>query len=275
MPYANIKKLLPAGLVIEHVSLGCPLIDVFARASKACAACPRCGFESGKVHRKYRGFLADLPAHGFDVRWVVEVRRFRCCSSQCCRSIFSGHLDPGLTRPHWRQTVRMQGLIRHLAFARGGRAAQAFGRRLLISGSKDTFLQSLGHDDARSMGNPRVIGIDDWALRKGQRYGTLICDLERGRVIDLLPDREPSTLEAWLRAHPQIEVVAQNRNGAYGSAMTKALPKAVQIADRWHLVENVSAAFLSAVRNNMPAIRRAIGLPALDPALLTAAERLQ
>ncbi len=120
-----------------------------------------------------------------------------------------------------------------------------------------------------------MIGIDDWAWRRGQRYGTLICDLERRRVIDLLPDREPATVEAWLSRHPQIEVVARDRNGGYGGAVARALPNAVQVADRWHLLENSGAAFLAAVRHALPDIRKAVGAQKLDAEILTAAERLQ
>ena len=134
----------------------------------------------------------------------------------CCRAIFSERLEPGLTGPHARRTARLQGLIRHLALALGGRAAQALGQQLMLTVSKDTFLWSLCPPDDGSTAAARVIGIDDWAWRKGQRYGTLICDLERRRDIDLLPDREPARVEAWLRAHPQVEMVARDRNGGYG-----------------------------------------------------------
>jgi transposase len=141
--------------------------------------------------------------------------------------------------------------------------------------SKDTFLRSVRAKTEGAVVAPRVVGIDDWAWRKGQRYGTLICDLERRKVIDLLPDREPATVEAWLRARPGSEVVARDRNGSYGGATARALPDAIQVADRWHLLENASAAFLAAVQRNMPAIRKAIGVATLDPRLLTAVERLQ
>lgn len=275
MPRLNMEKLLPAGLVLDHLDFDREQIEISARTVKGWAACPCCGSPSGRVHSRYRRRLADLPAHGFDVRLVIQVRRFRCCSDNCCRAIFAERLDPNLTPPHARRTARVQGLIRHLALALGGRAAQALGRRLLLSVSKDTFLRSLGHGDGRNMAEARIIGIDDWAWRRGQRYGTLICDLERCCVIDLLPDRAPATVETWLRANPQIEVVARHQNGGYGSAITKALPEAVQVADRWHLLENASAAFLSTVQNSMPAIRKAIGTTGLDPTLLTAAERLQ
>lgn len=120
-----------------------------------------------------------------------------------------------------------------------------------------------------------MIGIDDWAWRKGQRYGTLICDLERRQVIDLLPNREPATVEAWLRARPGIEIVARGRNGGYGGAVSPGLPDAVQVAERWHLPENASTAFLAAVQRNMTAIRKATGTRTLDPKLLTAAEKLR
>jgi transposase len=122
---------------------------------------------------------------------------------------------------------------------------------------------------------PHVVGIDDWAWKRGHRYGTIICDLERHRIIDVLPDREAATVEAWLSARPSIRVVSRDRGGGYGQAVTRALPKAIQVADRWHLMENASSAFLGAVRKAMPAIRQALGAIRIEPTLLSCAERLQ
>ena len=119
------------------------------------------------------------------------------------------------------------------------------------------------------------MGIDDWAWRRNQHYGTIICDLERRKTIALLPDREPGTAEAWLCGQPQISVVARYRGGGYALAAAKALPNAIQVADRWHLMENASRAFLDAVQKSMRQIRAAIGATTINPSLLTAAERIQ
>jgi len=120
-----------------------------------------------------------------------------------------------------------------------------------------------------------IVGIDDFAFRRGQRYGTIVCDLERRRPVTLLPDREQATSQAWLANHPSILTVARDRGGGYGEAIAKALPQADQVADRWHLMENASRAFLDAVSKSMRQIRKAVGSAIIDPKLLTYAERLQ
>jgi hypothetical protein len=117
--------------------------------------------------------------------------------------------------------------------------------------------------------------IDDWACKRGHRYGTIVCDLERRRIVDILPDREAATVEAWFSARPEIGVVSRDRGSAYGQAVARALPKATQVADRWHLMENASSAFLDAVRKSMRSIRQALGAGEVNPTLLTCAERLQ
>ena len=141
--------------------------------------------------------------------------------------------------------------------------------------SNDTLLRLVRRRGSPRFAPPTVIGIDDWAWRRNQRYGTIICDLERRKTIALLPDREPPTAQAWLSDQPQISIVARDRSGGYARAAAKALPKAIQVADRWHLMENASRAFLDAVRKSMRQIRSAIGAATINPKLLTAAERIQ
>ena len=141
--------------------------------------------------------------------------------------------------------------------------------------SKDALLRVVRRRGGPRLVSPTVIGIDDWAWRRNQRYGTIICDLDRRRTIALLPDREPATARAWLAGQPQIAVVARDRGGGYALAVAKALPNATQVADRWHLMENASRAFLDAVRTSMRQIRSVMGVTTIDVALLTAAERIQ
>jgi transposase len=157
----------------------------------------------------------------------------------------------------------------------GGRPGQSLARRLWVPVSKDTLLRAVRSHSVGSYSAPRAVGIDDWAWKRGHRYGTIICDLERHRIIDVLPDREAATVEAWLSARPSIRVVSRDRGAGYGQAIAKALPKAIQVADRWHLMENASSAFLEAVRKSMPAIRQALGAICIEATLLTSAERLQ
>jgi transposase len=141
--------------------------------------------------------------------------------------------------------------------------------------SKDTLLRVVRRRSRPPSDPLRVIGIDDWAWRRNHRYASIVCNLERRRIVTLLPDREPATAQAWLAAHPTIAIVARDRGGGYGEAAAKALPHAIQVADRWHLMENASRAFLDAVRKSMRQIRTVIGAATIDPKLLTAAERLQ
>jgi transposase len=218
--------------------------------------------------------ITDLPCAGRRIELHLTVRRFVCNAGNCHRKIFAERFGDDVARPMARRTARLDCLVRHLALALGGRPAARFADRLGLPVSNDTLLRTVRRYD-RPPPPPSVTGIDDWAWRRNHRYGTIICDLERRKTIALLPDREPSTVRAWLVTQPQIEIVARDRGGGHAQAAAQALPHAEQVADRWHLMENASHAFLDAVRKSMRQVRIAIGTATVNPKLLTAAERLQ
>ena len=195
--------------------------------------------------------------------------------AECHQKIFTERLEATASRPFARRTMRLEGIVHHVGLALGGRPGQSIARRLLLPVSKDTLLRVVRRDAARPDAAPRVVGIDDWAWKRGHRYGTIICDLEKRRVIDILPDREAATVTTWLAAHPTISVIARDRGAGYIQAATEGRPDAIQVADRWHLMENASAAFLTAVQRSMRTIRAAVGAGVVDPTLLSCAERRQ
>jgi transposase len=266
--------LVPRGFVVDDVVSDEAGALIAIRAASGASACPGCGTRSERVHSRYRRRLADLPLVGKPVQLVVLVRRFHCDAVLCSQRIFTERFDGDVLAPWARRTARLDGIVHHLGLALGGRPAATFARRLMLPVSKDTLLRVVRRRCTPSIVPPMEVGIDDWAWRRSQRYGTLVCDLERRRTIALLPDREPATAQAWLSDQPQIAVVARDRGGGYGLAVTKALPNAIQVADRWHLMETISRAFLDAVRTSMRQIRAAVGAVAINPDLLTAAERI-
>ena len=275
MPSLHASKLVPPGFSADDALSDDHNTVVMIHGTSATSACPSCGAASDRIHSRYPRRLADLPIAGRRVVLVLQARRFRCAAVRCARRIFTERFDDNVLKPWARRTARLDHIVHCLALALGGRPASSFASRLSMPVSNDTLLRAVRRRGSVSFPPPAIIGIDDWAWRRNHRYGTLICDLERRKTIALLPDREPATAEAWLTGQPQITVVARDRGGGYGLAAQKALPKAVQVADRWHLMENASQAFLDAVRKSMRQIRTAIGATTINPALLTAAEKLQ
>jgi transposase len=267
--------LAPCGLAIEHIETEVDQLLIVARAVSRTAACPACDEVSASVHSRYQRFLSDLPSQGRLVRVRVCARRFRCLAANCGQRIFAERLEATTARPFARRTARLDGIVHHLGLALGGRPGQSFARRLLLPVSNDTLLRVVRRHTALPVSAPRVIGVDDWAWKRGHRYGTIICDLERRRIIDILPDREAATVAAWLAARPSIAVIARDRGAGYIQAATEGRPEAIQVADRWHLMENASAAFLVAVQRSMQVIRKALGANVVDPAHLSCAERRQ
>ena len=206
----------------------------------------------------------------------MGARRFRCLQASCERRIFTERFSRDIIDPYARRTSRLDALTHMIALVLGGRPGERLADRLAMPVSADTLLRLLRRRAAPTPSTVRVVGIDDFAWLKGQRYGTIVCDLERRRTIDLLPDREGATVANWLADHPGIEIVCRDRRAAdIERGLTRALLGALQIADRWHLLENATAAFVEAVKRHMRHLRRAITSGDVDPDALTAAEKLQ
>jgi len=206
------------------------------------SSCPGCGQRSRRVHSRYARRLSDLPWEGIPVRIELCVRRFFCGADDCGQHIFTERL-PRTVQRYGRRTCRLADALSQIALVLGGSAGSRLAEQLGILASGSTLLRGLRKKaGAVSAASPRVVGIDDWAWRKGQRYRTILCDLEKGKVIDLLPDRSAESTAEWLKAHPTIEIVSRDRASLYAQAAEKAVPHAMQIADRWHLLRNLSEA---------------------------------
>lgn len=196
------RALRPSALVLPGFVVESAICDGTATVIPA---------SSGRIHSRYQRCLSDLPLAGLPVRLMVVARRFPCDATLCARRIFTERFDNSILVPCARRTTRLDFVVHHLGLALGGRPAASFAGGLMMPVSNDTLLRVVRGRGCPPFAAPNVIGIDDWAWRRNQRYGTIICDLERRRPITLLPDGEPATAQAWLAGQPQIAVVARDR----------------------------------------------------------------
>lgn len=210
-------------------------LEVETQSSQA--SCPLCSEPSSRIHSRYTRTLNDLPAAGKSIQLTVHLRRFRCLNEQCSGKIFCERI-PQLAAPYAHCTERLQQAQTDIARAAGGEAGARLSKRLAMTISADTLLRRLKRLSVALPTEVTHVGVDDWAFRKGSRYGTIIVDLNTHRPIDVLPDRTSSTLTKWLSKHPSIQVISRDRAGEYAKAATQGAPNAIQVADRWHLLQN-------------------------------------
>jgi transposase len=237
----NIKDLIGISKInITKIEFNAPHIHLFASLTGKRARCPNCLRYSHSVHDRYERTITDLPVFQNHTIIILSIRKFKCRNVDCKRKVFTErHSD--ITH-YARRTRRVNGLLSNVAIEMTSGAGHRLSEIMKMKVSRSTLIRLAHKLTPPKAKDLKVVGIDDWAFRKGVNYGTVLVDMETSKPIDLLPTRESEDLKAWLREYPDIEIVTRDRASSYSSAIDEVCPQAIQVADRFHLLMNLSDA---------------------------------
>lgn len=234
---SHIPFSLP-GFEVQQVTSIEGQLCITATAISEAAMCPTCGQSSGSIHSRYQRSPSDLPSSGQRVRLNLHVRRFRCHNKACPRQTFAERL-PEVVPVSVQRTTRLTVLLNIFAIAVNAQEGSRMLAHLAIPVSGDTLLRMAKQTPVPVIVTPKAVGVDDFALRRGKTYGTLIIDLSTHRPIDLLRERTAETLSQWLREHPGVEMLSRDRSSEYSRGATEGAPHAQQVLDRYHVLTNI------------------------------------
>lgn len=229
---------LPEELEIREIEMVDDVFTITAHCTQRHPCCPLCGTPAQRFHSSYLRRITDLPSGGKRVRLRILVRKCFCDLSTCARKIFAERLTP-FVEPLARVTTRLFQVVQAIGLATGGMLGARLAERLGISTSWMTVLRWIMALPTEPVEPVRELGIDDFAFRRGRKFGTILVDMISHKVIDVLPDRKAETAAAWMSAHPEIELVSRDRGGDYAAGARQGAPQATQVADRFHFYKNL------------------------------------